>query len=235
MKLYRGDNIFNDKTEPFLYRNNGLLSKAFGSECNPANIELQGLLESIRKHVKPENISDKNYYDITDFLSFSESRERALFWCSDMERLILQNVDNYQETRYLFVMYFDNCNVKSLGNGIYTFNFYCNPSLKTSDSGKETHLTFLKHLHREEICPICRNQIKNHRILLINSFEYLKENAHHSKYNGAIEFAEKDKEWLILPFDPLRIHRSVRIPRADFWVAEHFKGIGEKRPSLNCI
>ena len=48
MQLFRGDKIFNHLTQPGLYRNNGLRTKSFGSGCNPYNIELLGLLETIR-------------------------------------------------------------------------------------------------------------------------------------------------------------------------------------------
>jgi hypothetical protein len=235
MKLYRGDKIYNEKTKPYLYRNNGLLTKAFGSGCNPENIEIQGLLESIRKHVKPEGVNDKIYYDVTDFLSFSESRKRALFWCSDMDRFLLESTDNYKETRYLFSLSIDDHELVSHGKGIYTFTFYCNPKLKCSDSGREPHLSLFEHLHNSEICPVCNNYHRKHKIILINSYEYLSEFKNHSKYKEAINFAKKDKEWLVLPSDPLGNHRSARIQRADFWSAEHFKITGEKRPNLNCL
>lgn len=235
MKLYRGDKIYNDKTKPYLYRNNGLRTKAFGSGCNPENIEINGLLESIRKHVKPEGAPDTTYYGVTDFLSFSESKKRALFWCSDMDSLLLEKTDNYNETRYLFEMSIDDNELVSHGKGIYSFDFCCNPRLKCSDSGQEPHLSYFQHLHSEEICPICMNQYRNHKVLLINSFEYLREFETHSKYKKAISFAHNDKEWLVLPFEPLGIHRSARIQRADFWIAEHFKVTGEKRPNLNCL
>lgn len=235
MKLYRGDKIYNEKTKPYLYRNNGLRTKAFGSGCNPENIEIQGLLESIRKHVKPEADSDKNYYDVTDFLSFSESRERALFWCSDMGSLLLDKADNYSETRYLFEMSLNKNELVSHGKGIYSFSFCCNPRLKCSDSGREPHLSFFQHLHSEETCTVCKNQYKNHRILLVNSYEYLGEFKTHSKYDGAIDFAKNDNEWLVLPLDPMGIHRSARIPRADLWTVEHFKVTSEKRPNLSCL
>lgn len=235
MQLFRGDNIFNKDTEPGLYRNNGLRTKAFGSNCNPENIELLGLLETIRQHVKPENNTDTEYYNVTDFLSFSEKSERALFWCRDKDRLMLEKADNYNETRYLFTLTIDDNYIIEFGNGIYSYAFNCNPKLKSFDSGEEPHMSALRFTYSNEICPICENQHKTHRILLINSYEYLTKNARQAKYDGAIEFAENDNEWLVLPFDPLGIHRSSRIPRADFWIAEHYKVIGEKRPQLNYI
>jgi len=235
MNLFRGDNIFNKNTNPELYRNNGLRTKAFGSGCNPQNIELLGLQESIRKHVKPENSSDRVYFDVTDFLSFSEERDRAVFWCSDKGKLILDKADDYNETRYLFILNIDDNSLREFGKGIYSFEFRCNPQLKLSDSGKEPLNSLLRFIHSSEICSICSNQNRTHRILLINSFEYLIQNTQHAKFEDAICYAEKDKEWLVLPFDPLGKYRSSRIPRADFWTVEHFIGKDEKRPELNLL
>ena len=235
MQLFRGDKIFNEKTKPGLYRNNGLRSKAFGSGSNPENIELTGLLESIRRHIRPINNSDIEYYDVTDYLSFSESRERALYWCRDKDSLIIDKVDDYKETRYLFILQIDDSYIRKIGDGICMYYYSCNPKLKASDSGEEPHVSALRLVHNNEICQICNNQNKTHRIILINSYEYLTKNAKQAKYNGAMEFAKKDMEWLVLPFDPMGKHRSSRIQRADFWFAEHYKAVGEKRPTLDYI
>ena len=238
MKLYRGDSIYNDKTEPGKYRNNGLFSKAFGSCCNPKNIEIIGLRETIRMHINPINSFDLKYYDVTDFLSFSESEERALYWCRDKDSLIIVKATEYEETRYLFTLKLDNNFIRKIGTGIYLYSYNCNPSLKMSDSGEEPHLTFLKLIHGNEICLICNNINRKHKIILINSVEYLIANSNHAKYGGALESAKNDREWLMIPIDPVETnqdHRSARLPRADFWHAEHYKVIGEKRPPLNYL
>jgi hypothetical protein len=231
MQLFRGDNIFNKNTEPGIYRNNGLRSKAFGSGHSPDNIELIGLLETIRKHIKPIDKPDTEYYDVTDFLSFSESLNRALYWCKDRGRLILQNANDYYETRYLFTLNIDE--KEKISDGIYLFRFNCNPKLKRSDSGQEPHKTILNYENSTEICPLCINKDRAHQILLINSYEYLVCNQIQERYQGALEFSKNDNEWLVLPFDLLGKFRATRIPRADFWTVNHYKVIGEQRPQLN--
>lgn len=70
MNLYRGDNIFNERTEPGLYRNNGLRSKAFGGGSSPENIETQGLIETVRRHIKPVDSIDNSYYDVQTTFHF---------------------------------------------------------------------------------------------------------------------------------------------------------------------
>jgi hypothetical protein len=235
MRLYRGDNIFNKLTEPGLYRNNGLRSKAFGAGSNPENIEIKGLLETIRCHVKPIFTEDKNYYDVTDYLSFSYSSDRALYWCSDRNTLKLNPSDDYQETRYFFTLDLDDNYLQALGNSMYTYSFSCNPRLKTSDSNNEIHKAVFETLYATEVCPLCKNKYNVHKILLINSYDYLSTHSSHSKYDGAIKFAKQDSEWLVLPCDPLGKHRSARIPRADFWHAELFNVDAEERPDLGYL
>ena len=235
MQLFRGDKIFNHLTKPGLYRNNGLRSKAFGCGSNPENIEIKGLLETIRCHVNPIFREDRNYYDVTDYLSFSESYERALYWCKDRNSLELNSSNDYQETRYIFTLNIDDNYLEILDRGVFIYSFNCNPQLKTSDSDNIINKAVFQSKYATEICPICSNYNKLHKILLINSYEYLLNHGNHSKYDGAIQFAKQDNEWLVLPYDPLGKHRSTRIPRADFWSAELFNGNGEKRPNLDYL
>ena len=102
---------------------------------------------------------------------------------------------------------------------------------------KEPHLSVFNAIYNEEICPICQNKNRNHKIILVDTVEYLLKNSIDEKYEGAMESAKKDNEWLLLPFDPLGkgMQRSARIPRADFWHAEHYNVLGEKRPQLNSL
>jgi len=231
MNLYRGDNIFNERTEPGLYRNNGLRSKAFGGGSSPENIETQGLIETVRRHIKPVDSIDNSYYDVTDYISFSESIERALYWCKDRGRLVLQPANDYEETRYLFTLRINENQKTKIGEGIYSYFFKCNYKLKTSDSGDQIQKAALEFSHNIQTCPICKNETMSHQILLINSHEYLLNYKEQEKYEGALEFAKRDNEWLVLPFDTIEKHRTTRIPRADFWNAEHFKVVGEQRPA----
>jgi len=235
MDLFRGDKIHNIDTCPGTYRENGLRTKAFGSGCNPQNIELFGLIESIRKHIKPLEIKDFNYYDVTDFLSFSSKRQRAMYWCTDGNALILDKAEEYNETRYLFTSNLNDNLVTSIGHGIYLYRYKCNIGLIKPDKNDDILLSFFKYKSENELCPICENMYYNHRLILINSYEYLINSTKDAKYKGAIEFAKNDDEWLVLPFDSIGELRSSRIQRADFWFAEHFKVIGETRPDIDYL
>lgn len=232
MELFRGDKIHNGKTKPGLYRGNGLRSKSFGSGTNPANIEVIGLLETIRKHIKPTG-ADFQYYDVTDYLSFSKNQERAYYWCSDMGTITLERCREYEETRYIFKMTLEDVFIQELCNGIYLYHYACNPGLQTSDSNSE-HRLILESIFSYKVCPQCRNENRNHSMILINSYEYLKCHINHEGYDGAIKFAQQDEEWLVLPYDNFEDtnFRKARIPRADFWAVEHFKVFGEARPNM---
>lgn len=236
MQLFRGDKIYNIDTCPGIYRGNGLRSKAFGSGCQPNNIELIGLIESIRKHIKQIDKLDSDYYDVTDFLSFSREKERGLYWCRDRDRLVIESADEYEETRYLFTFNLNDKLLSQIGNGIYLYNYKCNLDLiKPDKKDNDILLHIHKYISKNDTCHICENKYDNHRLILIDSYEYLKNNAKDAKYKGAIEYAKIDDEWLVLPFDMYGKFRSSRIQRADFWFAEHFKVIGEIRPEINYL
>jgi hypothetical protein len=233
MDLFRGDKIHNIDTCPGIYRGNGLRTKSFGSGCNPKNIELLGLIESIRKHIKPLAQKDFDYYDVTDFLSFSSKRQRAMYWCADRNALILDKSEEYEETRYLFTLNLNNNLMTSIRDGIYIYRYQCNLGLIKPDKKNDILTSIFKYKSINEPCPICGNMYNNHRLVLINSFEYLIKNTKDAKYKEAIELAKDDDEWLVLPFDSLGELRSSRIQRADFWFAEHYKVIGETRPDID--
>ncbi len=74
MKLYRGDNIYNDKTKPWHFRGNGLTAASFWENSDPNNIERIGFIYTITKHIVHEIEFDKVYYKATDFISFSRSK-----------------------------------------------------------------------------------------------------------------------------------------------------------------
>lgn len=237
MELHRGDKIYNIDTCPGIYRGNGLMTKAFGSGCSPSNIEALGLTESIRKHIKPVDVFDLNYYDVTDFLSFSSNRQRAMYWLTDKNTLEIEKATGYEETRYLFTFMLDDNLIKQIGEGMYFYEYKCNLSLLKPDKNKNVFMAqVFKYNSENNKCPVCGNQNGLHRLVLINSYEYLTSNAKDIKYDGAVEFAKNDEEWLILPCDyDEKNFRLPRIQRANFWIAEHFKVKGEKRPDIDIL
>lgn len=235
MILFRGDKIYNNYTQPYLYRCNGLRSKAFNGNQDPCNIERIGLFKTIINHIKPTNEKGKIYYDATDFLSFSESRTKALEWCSDKNTVILESANDYEETRYLFILNINQSDIYAIGNGLYLYSYNCNPTLKLTDSNNPIHKTALISQLQNQICPTCQNKHKFHHIILVNTVEYLHFFPDQVGCKEAIQNSTEDKEWLILPYDYEGNFRSTRIPRADFWNVELFKGLGEERPKLNHV
>jgi hypothetical protein len=235
MILFRGDKIYNEYTQPYLYRCDGLRSKAFNGKQDPRNIERIGLLRTIINHIKPANKEGEIYYDATDFLSFSESRNIALEWCSDKNTIILEDTKDYEETRYLFILNINETEIYAIGSGMYLYLYNCNPTLKQTNSNNPIHKAVLTHQFRNGICTVCENKKKLHHIILVNTVEYLKLYPEQVGTKEAIQNSTDNKEWLILPYDYMDGFRSTRIPRADFWTVELFKGLGEQRPDLNLI
>lgn len=235
MFLFRGDNIFNELTQPYLFRCNGLRSKAFKGNQDPRNIERIGLLKAIINHINPIDKEGEIFYNATDFLSFSESRNKALEWCSSKNTIKLEDAKDYEETRYLFIMNINEIQLYDIGWGLYSYSYSCNPTLKQSDSNNPIHMAALNSQFQNQICTICKNKENLHHIILINTVEYLKHFPEQAGTKEAIYNSTNDKEWLILPYDDKDGFRATRIPRADFWNVELFKGSGEQRPDLNII
>lgn len=235
MILFRGDKIYNEYTQPYLYRCNGLRSKAFNGKQNPRNIERIGLFRTIINHINPVDKEGEKYYGATDFLSFSESRNKALEWCSDKKTITLDTANDYEETRYLFILNIDETEIDTIGNGLYFYSYKCNPALKQTDSDTPIHKATLIPQLQNQICPTCQNKHKFHHIILVNTVEYLIFFPDQVGCKEAIQNSTEDKEWLIFPYDYEENFRSTRIPRADFWNVELFKGLGEERPKLNHV
>jgi hypothetical protein len=227
MKLFRGDYICNKLTEPGLYRSEGLRTKTFG-KGDPVYIEKNGLLESLRQHIKPLNRSDIAYFNVTDFLSFTTERSRAEYWATNKNECTLAPCYNdYTETHYIFQIEIDQKKLIHQSPGVYLYCYHCNPELKRPNSSNPIEEAIIS-----KVCPLCRGIEIVHSFFLIHSEEYLKNNSKDEKFEGALEYAIADNEWLVLPNDPLGNFRSARIPRAVFWKAEHYTVNGQERDSL---
>jgi hypothetical protein len=226
MILYRGDNINNRLTNPKIYRYDGIRSKAFG-KGDPAYIQRIGLTETIRQHIKPETKNDKEFYDKTDFISFSRNIERSMFWLKEKDTVdVVECNVNYEETRYLFLMDIPENELIEFGQGIYSFKFKCNPKLKRANSNDIIFNSALTLTHGYNECKICNISEPSHEIILINTIRYLEHNIKGEKFAGALNFASVDEEWLVLPFDSIEMNESIkcsRIPRAEFWTVKHYK------------
>lgn len=231
MILYRGDNFFNEYTDPGRFRTDGIRSKAFG-KGDPAYIQREGLIESLLCHINPNHLNpkEKSYYDTTDFISFSESYDRALYWLKDRGKITLErNVIPYTETRYLFSINIDMSKAIKYSEGLYYYEYKCNMTLKTPNA-PDFYSILQTQLIINNGCEVCQNQSSIHRLILINSEEYLNTYKSNSKKPKALIFAKKDQEWLLLPFDEIAYgFKHARIPRSDIWSVDLFDSSIEKR------
>jgi hypothetical protein len=236
MKLYRGDKIWNS-SEPGRYRFDGIRSKSFG-KGTPSYVQADLLLETIRQHVSPVSAADKLVYDSTEFISFSQSRQRAVYWLSDQGSLLLvQNNVPYQESRYLFEIDIDESTLIPMDthHTMYMFRFACNWKLKEPNSPSVMEHAIMQATQSGtyfKSCPVCNMIEKRHAIVLIDTVDYLNKYKNTSAYDGAIINAINDQEWLILPLHKLTNFSGTTIPRADFWFAEHYNAKGEARDPM---
>lgn len=235
MKLFRGDNIHN-LTEPGRYRFDGIMSKSFG-KGKPAYIEAQGLLNNIRAHINPASASDRLVYDKTEFISFSSSENRALYWLSskNADKITICQKD-YQETRYLFILEFGGDELLPIdkSNTMFLFHFSCNPALKTFNTDSILTQALFSVVHPNthyKSCPVCMGVHKNHSIVIINTVKYLETYKNSTAFDQAISNAKADAEWVILPVDSVSGFSGTTIPRADFWSARLYSAENEVRPA----
>ena len=227
MLLYRGDCVHND-TKPGIFWFDGLQARSFG-KGDPAYIKREGLLKSIRQHIHHPTISDQEYYQSTDFISFSTKRDRAEYWMRGKGTLItMPCLRPWYESRYLFTMDIPENRRQEVEDGVYSFNFQCNPALREANSPSPMDAVLLPF----QKCDRCR-QGGHHEILLVDAVVYLSLHKQDRKNAKALDNAKQDAEWLVIPNDPLiPAGRSSTIQRADFWRAEIFNVVGEERDPM---
>ncbi len=221
LQLFRGDNYLNTATIPGIYKGNGLTSKAFFGAGDPAYIDKIGLLETMRMHIKPSGKVETSVYDATAYLSFTEDKNKALEWASGKLPGLIKVPDDYMETRYVFTFDMPDIDILPVAENIYEYRFACNRLLKRSNVPDPLGIT--SYALQYNVCPLCNNTNKVHSIFLVDTVSFLKQHIHLARYEGAYNNACRDKEWLVLPNDPLVQFRSSRIQRADFWTATHYR------------
>lgn len=233
MKLYRGDKIWNS-SEPGRYRFDGIRSKSFG-KGKPAYIKAEMLLETIRQHINPASPLDQLIYNSTEFISFSTSQSRAMYWLSDKNSLHLQEANtDYTETRYLFEVNINESDLLPFDqySTMFLYRFACNYELKRANSSSIMEQAIIQATPPGtdfKSCPICGKIERNHLIILIDAPKYLRQYKNSAEYDGAIINAQDDNEWLILPVDRFTNISGTTIPRANFWSAKHYIALGETR------
>lgn len=221
LSLYRGDYFENEKSKPFRYYSEGITSSAFGAGGDPNNIERISFLETIKQHIDHLKAFEKEYFKITDYVSFSDTEETAKKWAAGLtsEKLVPFDVP-YQETRYVFKLNIPVNDLNRISEGVWEYNFACNKDLK---DGYQADDCFKTYALRARDCPVCGGITKAHRLVLVSTLAFLSDRKGDDRFDRANILALKNSEWLILPYDLIdHKHRATRIPRADFWTVNHY-------------
>lgn len=220
LTLFRGDSILNRRTEPGLYRGNGLRSKAFG-KANPMNIMKNGLLEAIRIHVNHTGAFEEALYNLTGYLSFSQDKGRAFVWAGGDAVNMISVGNDYTETRYIFDVNILLSDLREVADSVFEYLYPCNTKLVAGNSSDP--LNVLSAAMQNTVCHVCNNTEKVHSLLLIDAVGFLRKHRGMANYRDAYDNSVRDREWLLWPNDSLGSQQSARIPRANFWSAEHYR------------
>ncbi|MES2829225.1 MAG: hypothetical protein V4687_13770 [Bacteroidota bacterium] len=228
LSLYRGDSIHNQKTNPGTFRSDGIRSGAFGGGGDPRNIEKLLPLTTIKQHIDHITQVAKDYYKITDFISFTEQEATALNWAADLKPdELLPCTTPYEETRYVFHVAILKTELKPVSKGVWSYQYQCNPRLKLSNYVNG----FLKTFALQNAgCDVCGGMVKRHSLLLIKPIDFMEDLNGQPEFKRTLKLAVKNDEWLLLPND-LMDHgfRRTRIYPADFWKANQYIKKGEPR------
>jgi hypothetical protein len=219
LELYRGDSLYNLRSRPGLYRTDGITSAAMGAGGDPRNIENISPLQTVKRHIDHTLKLEKDYYQITDYISFTDREETARKWAAgNSDEPLIDCRDPYLETRYLFKMHIAQPDLEPMAEGVWLYRFACNPRKKTSNVPGSP----MGQLLAQKPCPMCLGIQRNHSLILIDTlgFSPLAK----GDFKRANRLADNNKEWLVLPNDPLSSssHRCTRIQPADFWTVERF-------------
>jgi len=217
--LYRGDKLGNS-TLPEQHFGNGLISKLINSG-DPAYITKNGIYKSINAHISPNSEEELKFYRSSHFLSFSDSKEIALYYAADKKTNEMIEVKRFKERRYLFTFDLNQVIYKDYSKNVYMIQYKCNRNL--IEPYEEFDMVYQEL--SKTACDLCAKNELSHSILILDVVSILKSNADYRTFTKSIENAEKDKEWLILPFDYKQElwGYSSKIPRADFWSTQYFK------------
>lgn len=226
-KLYRGDSLIKNRKTLQFYKSAGLLTK-LGNAGDPAYVERNGLLESVRAHIKADSESEEVFQKRTLFFSFSANEERAKYYAADKQIEKLKQCEQ-SETRYVFTLDISKCKPVGSLQGVYCLEYECDNSLiEGPPYDIEIYgYDILHHFYQaqgQNKCRGCNNKQWKHRLLLIEVVAYLKAFPSQKKYSDALQKAQLDEEWLVMPIDynPEIFGTSMRIPRTPILSAQYF-------------
>jgi hypothetical protein len=216
--LFRADNK-NNKTMPEEFCTSGLWTKQINGGDSLA-LEKYGWLKNIKAHIRPGKKLEKDLYHKSCFLSFTTKEDRAFEYLKGRQnRSYAPTQSLIKANGYIFIAKIKLADLIPKEKGVYEYNYFCNLKRDTKlvqqlpiEEALRIHLTS---------CKVCDQKQKTHSMILINSIEYLQEfYPNDPSLKKAIEFAEEDGEWLLMPTDPFEIGRTSQIPPSNFWSCE---------------
>lgn len=170
--LYRGDSDPNSKRQLKSTFNSGLLLTNLISGGNGTEIFNSSIVQLVNRHIATG-------WDKTHFLSFTTNENVAFHYGNNDKTFD----EVYDETpNWDFVVFtFDTTNllqdsIKEISTGIFAAQFL----------------------------PICKEFLPSYKMILIDTLTHLKSIANKSAIDltTAVEKAERDSEWLVLPASP---------------------------------
>ena len=232
MLIYRGD----AKGEAKMYRTEGIMTRLMNGG-NPATVDAVGLWEVSRAHVRPENGGEQRFLATTPFLSFSENRDRAEYYAKDGRagRLVVRT-EQFGEDTIVFELEVEG--MKQDGQeGVFVLDYPCDytlveplsPGQDGIDQATAVSCEFCAPDNKHFEVRVDGNGRLLHRLQLIRVATLLRNHPERQRYAGALDQAEREREWLVYPMD--YVHRlrgfSARVPRAQIWTAHRYKFVPE--------
>jgi hypothetical protein len=221
MILYRSDRR-GGKTSPEAFATDGLLTKQVDSGDDPEPHKKYGWITTIVSHIHYKGGLSKFIYDTTAFLSFTAdpiSRDRFL---AGKDKREFVPCDKGKADAYVFTAQIDLPSCNKIGTGLYLFTYNCNFSKLATDQKFRSSPMLLAGIR----CNLHSQNSGSHYILLIDAITYLRDKQF--DHPEAFKNASRDKEWLMLPCDPMTDNArgfQSRIFIADFWTVSFYSFI----------
>lgn len=219
LRLYRGTGKYN-KTNPNLYNTDGLLTKQVNSGDHPEPHKKYGWVKTITNHIHFKNDEEKFVYDTTQFLSFSSDKNVAMSFIGGKTNRPFESSDRASVEAFLFTAEIGRNDLMEIASGIFLYRYPCNYNKHLDD------LKFSGGAAQFCKCNICSsNNSYIHKLLLIDAEKVLFDLQ--LDYPEEYQKALWDKEWLLMPADPMVDQYGVgfqsRIAIADFWTVDFYK------------
>lgn len=225
MKLYRADTKGN-KTMPERFNTMGITTKQLGSGDDPEPHKKYGWLQTISSHIHPRTEEETFIYDTTQYLSFSSDYNIVLGYLETKSKFPVQPSDRNGANAFLFTVDLTFGELKSSGKGIFEYRYSCDYSKILAD---DKFFSTVGHFCQCDLCLVIPEY--KHKMLVIDAETFLSDKQ--SIYPVQFHNAKRDKEWLLMPADPMTCYPyrgyQSRIPISKCWTVDFFKQIRDAK------